>query len=90
MKIKHQMKYFINGIILLVLGFFSVTFLPIIIKYKSSFILPNYIYYEIEFFFLSAGAAFFLFAPKYYKEQTLIIILLICSYVLFARFLNAF
>ena len=85
MKLKHQEKYFINGIVLVILAVLGVTFLPILIKEKTIFEVPNYIYFHIEFFALCASAIFFLFSPKYYKEQILIIFLGIIYYCFFAR-----
>lgn len=81
----HQTKYFINGVILIVLALFCVTFLPFILKSKMSVVVSNYIYYQVEFFALCAASIFFLFSPKYYKEQILVILFGILYYSLFVK-----
>ena len=87
MKLSNQTKYFINGVILLSLACFSVTLLPLIIKTTPiSAIIKNYIYYEIEFFLLSASAIFYLFSPKYYKYQILSILVFMFIYNHFVKF----
>ena len=86
MKLNHQTKYFINGIVLIVMALLTVTVLPPIIKAKTGFIIQNYIYDQIEFFALMAGAIYFLFSPKYYKEQILITLLGMLYYILFVKF----
>jgi len=85
MKLNSQEKYFINGVILLILAILCVTFLPLAIKAKTSFIIQNYIYYQIEFFVLCATAIYFLFSPKYYFHQIICIILSALSYFLFVK-----
>lgn len=86
MKLDNQIKYFINGIILIFLGLYSVTYLPGVIKLHSSIIIANYVFYQIEFFLLVAGAIFFLFSPRYYKWQMVIIVFAIFYYCLFSQF----
>lgn len=81
----HQTKYFINGVILIGLALFCVTFLPFILKSKMSVVVSNYIYYQVEFFALCAASIFFLFSPKYYKEQILVILFGILYYSLFVK-----
>lgn len=84
MKWNHQTKYFINGVILVILALFCVTFLPFILKNKT--VIPSYIFYQAEFFLLSAASIFFLFSPKHYKGQVLTILLGILYYILFAKY----
>ena len=86
MKWNHQTKYFINGVILIILALFCVTFLPFLIKNKANLMISSYIYFEIEFFLLSAASIFFLFSPKYYQNQILVILLGILYYILFAKY----
>ncbi len=86
MKMNRQTKYFINGAILIILALFCVTFLPFLIKIKTSFIIQNYIYFQIEFFMLALSGIFFLFSPKYYKEQILVVLLGVLYYILFVNF----
>ena len=81
----HQTKYFINGVILIGLALFCVTYLPFILKSKMSVVVSNYIYYQVEFFALCAASIFFLFSPKYYKEQILVILFGILYYSLFVK-----
>lgn len=83
---KHQTKYFINGIILVALALFCVTFLPFILKSRVSMIIPGYVYFQVEFFALCAAAIFFLFSPRYYKEQVLVILLGVLYYSFFVKF----
>ena len=85
MKWNHQTKYFINGVILIAIALFCVTFLPPLLKAKGSFIIQNYVFYQVEFFALIAAAIFFLFSPKYYKEQIALIILGALYYILFVK-----
>lgn len=81
MKFNHQEKYFTNGIILLFLGLYCVTFLPATLKYN----IHNYVYYQIEFFLLCAASIFFLFSPKYYKWQIFTILVGVLYYILFVK-----
>lgn len=86
MKLTHQEKYFINGVILLVIAMLCVTYLPPLIKAKTSFVVQNYIYYQIEFFALCACAIYYLFSPKYYKEQIFTILCAVLYYILFVKY----
>jgi hypothetical protein len=81
-----QIKYFINGLILLFLALCSITHLPIILKEKCGLIFENYIYVELEFFLLVACAIFYLFSPKYYQYQIYSIIFGIIYYSFFVKF----
>lgn len=83
---KHQTKYFINGVILVVFALYCITFLPFFIRSKIGLTVPSYVYYQVEFFLLSAAAIFFLFSPKYYKNQILVILLGVLYYILFAKY----
>lgn len=83
MKLNNQIKYLINGIILLILGVFSVTFLPLLIKFH----IERYVYLQIEFFFLCCASIFYLFSPKYYKIQILTILWAVLYYLLFVKFI---
>ena len=86
-KLSTQTKYFINGLILLIIGLFSVTFLPIIIK-NLPFIkttIENYFYVQLEFFTLCSCAIFYLFSPKYLKYQFISILAGIVYYFLFIK-----
>lgn len=89
MKLNHQTQYFINGVILIVIGLLCVTIFPQIVREKISFFaVANYTYYQAEFFTLCAAAIFFLFSPKYYKEQILTILLGLIYYILFVKLYN--
>ena len=86
MKWNHQTKYFINGVILVIIALFCVTFLPPLLKANTSLIVPSYLYFQIEFFTLCAASIFFLFSPKYYQNQVFVILLGILYYILFAKY----
>ncbi len=85
MKLNLQTKYFINGLILLALALFSITFLPMILKGKYNIIFENYIYVEFEFFLLVASSVFYLFSPKYYKFQIYSVLFGIIYYSFFVK-----
>jgi len=87
MKLSNQTKLFINGFFLIVIALLIVTILPPIVRAKTGmFSVANYIYYQVEFFVLAAASVFYLFSPKYYKEQVLSILLGILYYILFVKF----
>lgn len=86
MKLTNQAKYFINGIVLIIVGLFCVTFAPSIVKSSTGHIIQNYIYYQIEFFTFCAASIFYLFSPKFFKGQILTILLGILYYILFMKF----
>ena len=86
MKWNYQTKYFINGVILVLIALFCVTFLPSLINDKTNFIISNYVFAQVEFFTLCAAIIFFLFSPKYYKWQLVAILFAMVLYVLFAKF----
>lgn len=81
MKLSNQTKYFINGVILLFLGLFCITFVPL----KTIVSVEKYLYLQIEFFLLCASAIYYLFSPKYYKQQILSILIGILYYLLFVK-----
>lgn len=85
MKLNLQAKYFINGLILLILALFSITFLPVILKNNFNIIFENYVYIQIEFFLLVAASMFYLFSPKYYGAQVLSVVFGIAYYFLFSK-----
>ena len=83
---KKQTKFFINGVFLLALALLCVTIFPAILKHSTRFAhIENYIYYEIEFFLLTAGALYFAVSPRHYKNQILVILIGVLYYVLFVR-----
>ena len=84
-----QTKYFINGLILLALALYSITYLPIILKEKCGLIFENYIYVEFEFFLLTAAAIFYLISPKYYQYQIYSVLFGIIYYSFFVKLYNA-
>lgn len=86
MKWNLQKKYFINGVILIFIALLSVTYLPVVVKIN----IENYVYYQIEFFALCAASIFFLFSPKYYKEQVLTIFFAIFLYLLYSKLFYLF
>ena len=86
MKLKQQTQYFINGAILIVIALLCVTILPVIVKAK--FNIPNYAFYQIEFFILCVASIFFLFSPKYYKEQIITVLIGAIYYILFCKVFN--
>jgi len=81
--VKKQTKYFLIGGILLLCALFSITFLPLIIKFFTKLSIQKYIYVQIEFFLFVASSIFYLFSPKYYKQQILTILIAILYYYLF-------
>ena len=85
MKWNYQTKYFINGVILVLIALFCVTFLPSLINDKTNFIISNYVFAQVEFFTLCAAIIFFLFSPKYYKGQIILFILGAIYYILFVK-----
>ena len=80
-----QIKYFINGLILLALALYSITFLPIVLKERFGLVFENYIYVELEFFLLVAASIFYLFSPKYYQYQIYSILFGIIYYSFFVK-----
>ena len=82
---KRQTQYYINGLILLMLGLFSITIVPVVVKSYVPIRVENYLYVEFEFFFLTAAALFFLFAPKYYKNQLISILTALLYFILFSK-----
>ena len=82
MKFSLQTQHFINGVILLFLGVLSVTFFPMFVKLGWE----KYVYLQIEFFFLACASVFFLFSPKYYKQQIMSVIFAILFYFMFVKF----
>ena len=85
-KLSLQAKYFINGLILLALALFVITFMPIVLKEKYNIIFENYVYVELEFFLLVASSIFYLFSPKYYKYQIYSVLFGIIYYSFFVKF----
>ncbi|MBR1616561.1 hypothetical protein IJ670_00265 [bacterium] len=84
LNLNKQTQYFINGIIMLVIGISSVTILPVLFQKLRLVSVDNFIWVEIEFFTMSASVLFYLFSPKYYKAQLLSIICAISYYIIFA------
>ncbi len=83
---KRQTKYFLIGSIFLLTAMICITFLPAIIRFKTSFHIKEYIYVQIEFFLLLIASIFYLFSPKFYIQQIKVIILAIFYYVCFVKF----
>jgi len=79
-------KYFILGLVFLCIALFSVTFLPLIIQKYIKLGISEYMYAQIEFFFLFWCACLYAFSPKYYKYQLLSIFLVFLLYFVFIRF----
>lgn len=82
MKLSLQAKHFINGAILLFLGVLSVTFFPMFTKLGWE----RYVYLQIEFFLLTCASIFYLFSPKYYKQQIISVLFAVLFYLLFVKF----
>lgn len=69
---KRQTRYFITGLILLIIACCCITLIPAIIKtFFKSIVIYNYIFRQVEFLLLVLCAILFLFCPKYYKFQML-------------------
>ncbi len=83
---KRQTKYFLIGSIFLVGAMFCITFLPAVIKFKTTFQIKEYIYVQIEFFLLLISSIFYLFSPKFYIQQIKVIILAVIYYIFFVKF----
>ncbi len=83
---KRQTKYFLIGSILLIGAMFCITFLPALIKFKTSFHIKEYIFVQVEFFLMLTASIFYLFSPKFYLEQIKIIIIAIFYYLCFVKF----
>ncbi len=80
-----QKQYFINGLILFIIALTMITIIPYCIdKLKMAF--EKDTFSELEFFAMTASALFFLFSPKYYKNQVIIIIFGFLYYFLFSKF----
>ena len=89
MKLNHQTQYFINGLILLFLGVLSITILPVIItKLKITIPYGNLFYRNLELFLLCACSVFYLFSPKFYKQQVISILFAMMFFNLFVKFYN--
>ena len=85
---KLQTKYFINGLICLILGLLCITYLPYIVR--DLFIkiqIQNYIFVQLELFLLIACSIFYLFSPKYYTKQILSFVLGYVYYLFFIKVL---
>lgn len=82
---RKQTQYFINGIILLILGLLVITITPLIIENYRPISLEKYMYSEIEFFMLMACGVYYLFSPKYYKYQIISIALGMTYYFVFVH-----
>ena len=79
---KKQTQYFINGLILLILAMADITILPLILAAIDNS-LDTFVYTEIEFFLLATCFVYYLFSPKYYKEQIVSIIFAVFYYFFF-------
>jgi len=65
---RKQKQYFINGVILIIIAMMVVTIIPYCAdKFKIN--IEKTSYSEFEFFCLCASSLFYLFSPKYYKNQ---------------------
>ncbi len=79
-----QKQYFINGLILLVIAILTVTIVPYLAdKWKMAFEKSSFS--EFEFFLLTASTLFYLFSPKYYKNQVISIIFAFIFYFTFVK-----
>ncbi len=87
---KRQTKYYLIGSAFLIMAMFCITFLPPLIKFKTTFHIKEYIYVQLEFFLLLISSIFYLFSPKYYIQQIEIIILAILYYLYFIKFYPLF
>ena len=82
---RKQTKYFINGVILVILALLSITIVPLIVEKLGFYAIEKYIYAEIEFFLLIASASFWLFCPFYYRAQLLSILFALIYYFVFSK-----
>ncbi len=82
-----QKQYFINGLILLVIGLLIITVIPYAID-KFKLAIEKSSFSELEFVVLTGCCLFYLFSPKYYKNQVLSIILGFLYYFMFFKFYN--
>ena len=84
-----QLKLYLNGLILIALALIMITIIPFLSD-KLKIVAEKGIFSELEFFFLTAGALFYLFSPKYYKYQILSIFVAISHYFIFIHFFPLF
>ena len=81
---KKQKQYFINGLILIAIAMITIT----IVTYcadKFGLTIEKASYSEFEFFCLCAGFLFYLFSPKYFKNQVLSILIAYLYYFGFVK-----
>lgn len=81
---RKQKQYYINGLILLIIAMISITMLPHLAD-KLKLTVEKSSFSEFEFFALCASALFYLFSPRYYKNQVLSIIFAFLYYFLFLK-----
>jgi len=79
-----QKQFFINGLILIMIATFATTVIPFLID-KLKIVSEKGFFTEFAFFTLAASAIFYIFSPKYYKEQVLSVIFAIIFYLLFIK-----
>ena len=79
-----QKQYFINGLILLVIAILTITIIPYVAdRWKMAFEKSSFS--ELEFFLLTACTLFYLFSPKYYKNQVISIVFAYLFYFIFVK-----
>lgn len=85
---KYQTKYYIMGTVCLVVAMLFATILPPLIKHFNFIYVEDYMFVAMKFFMLVACGAYYLFAPKYFKEQLLNILIALLAYILYVRLYN--
>ena len=83
---KKQKQYFINGLILIIIAMMTITIIPYFAD-KFKIVIEKTSYSEFEFFCLTAAGLFYLFSPKYYKNQVFSILI---AYLFYCGFIKIF
>ncbi len=83
---KRQTKYFLIGTIFLIGAMLCITFLPAVIRFKTTLQVKEYIFVQIEFLLMLLCSIFYLFSPKFYSQQIKIIIIALLYYLCFTKF----
>lgn len=81
---KRQLKYFLLGTLFVFLAALIVTLFPVILN-EFGFKIKPLIFSQIELFLLILSGVFYIFCPKYYRWQILVILYGICYYFIFLR-----
>ncbi|MBR6297646.1 MAG: hypothetical protein IKR34_00205 [Candidatus Gastranaerophilales bacterium] len=85
---KIQKSYFIKGTIMLLGAIIAVTVFPDIVHKYFKSMHDNRFFSELEFFMLIMCGIFYVFCPRYYKYQWLVILMGYGLYFLYKHFYN--